>query len=146
MSSEEILQGFLSKDTHKVVASSHEVIHSVITDRSLIEALYPHLGEIKKATQGMSYGGSILPNQRFVDKALKVIEDSRKPDCLCKYSFDDFGQSVQMLEKVGFEIHSEKTENYVTTGEIECPLCHQRYIVEEEFTGWHVTSSRHRAI
>jgi len=94
MSSEEILQGFLSKDAHKIVTSSHEVIHSVITDRSHIEALYPHLGEIKKATQGMSDGGTILRNQRFVDKALRVIEDSGKPDCLCKYSFDDFGQSV----------------------------------------------------
>lgn len=146
MSSEEILAGFLSKDAHKIIASSHAIIHSVITDRNRIKALHPYLDDIKEATQGISYGGAILPNQRFVDKALKVIEDSMKPDCLCEYSFDDFGQSVQMLKKVGFVVHSEKTENYITTGVIECPNCHQRYIVEEEFTGWHVTSSRHRAL
>ena len=146
MSKEEVLQGFLSKDAHKVLAASHEVIHSVINERELIEALVPHLDLIQERIQGLSYGGAILPNQRFVDKALTVISESKESKCLCEYAFDGFGQYAKLMEKYGFILLSEKTEGYVNRGEIECPKCHQRYIVEEEFTGWHVTSTRYRRV
>lgn len=146
MSKEEVLQGFLSKDARKVLTASHEVIHSVITDRERIESLVPHLDLIKEQVQGLSYGGAILPNQRFVDKALTVIKESKGSKCLCEYAFDGFGQCAQMMEKYGFVLLSEKTEGYINKGEIECPKCHQRYIVEEEFTGWHVTSTRYRRV
>lgn len=51
MTKEEILQGFLSKDAHKIWSVSSKVIHSVITNRELIESLVPHLTEIKQATR-----------------------------------------------------------------------------------------------
>ena len=39
MSKEDILQGFMFKNAHKVLTASHEVIHSVINDRDMIELL-----------------------------------------------------------------------------------------------------------
>ncbi len=146
MSKEEVLQGYLSKDAHRVLKASHEVIHSVIKDRDMIESLVPYLEKIQEATQNLSYGGTVLPNQRFVDKALKIIWDSKENQCLCEYAFDGFGQCAKFMEKYGFVLLEEKTEGYVNTGKIECPKCHQRYIVEEEFTGWHVTSTRYRRV
>lgn len=97
----EILQGFLSKEPQKILASSQEVIHSVIVNRDMIKAFY---------------------------------------------AFDDFGQRAKTMVKYGFVLLSEGTEGYINTGEIECPRCHQKYIVEEEFSGGHITNSRHRKI
>jgi len=143
---EEILEDFLSKDARRIWSASGKVLNSVITDREDIEALFPHLGEIRSATSGIDFGGAFLPNKRYLDKALMVIKASKSSECLCKYAFTDYGQSVESLENVGFILLSKKTENFVTMGEVECSRCHQRYIAEEEFTGWHMTSSRHRKV
>ena len=148
MQNEDVLQGFLSKDANRVLVASNEVRKSIITNRGMIEALFPYIDEIEAATCNLSYGGTIMPNWRFVHKALMIIRDSRKKACLCEYAFEDYGQSVKMLGNYGFKILSERVERekYTTIGEIECPLCHQRYIAEEEFTGWHMTTSRHRKV
>lgn len=145
---EEVLQGFLSKDAGRVLKSAGEVTGAVITDREFIEELSPHLNEIRKATQGLNYGGGFLRNQRYVEKALEIISKSRGRECLCEYAFTDYGQSVEALEERGFIVLSKRVDRkkFTTIGEIECPGCHQRYIAEEEFTGGHMTSSRHRKV
>lgn len=143
---EEILEDFLSKDARRIWSASGEVLNSVITNRDDIEALFPHLSEIRNATSGIDYGGAFLSNKRYLDKALEVIKESKGSGCLCEYAFTDYGQSVESLKNVGFILLSKKTENFITTGEVECSRCHQRYIAEEEFTGWHMTSSRHRKV
>lgn len=146
MSKEEVLENFLSGDARKVLNACHAVIHSVVTDREMIESLVPHLSRIKEATKQLNYGGGFAPNQRFVDKALKVIDNSRREKCLCEYSFDKYGQRAEFFVQRGFVLLWEKTEGFVNTGEIECSRCHQRYIVEEEFTGWHMTSTRYKKV
>ena len=143
MTKEEILEGFLSGDPHKIWSASGDVKLSVITDKKVIEDLSPHLAEIKKATRNIDYGGAFVSNQRHIDKALTIIEKSKWQECLCKYAFTDYGQSVESLENYGFILLSKEVDGFVTRGVVECPRCHQRYIAEEEFTGWHMTSSRH---
>lgn len=143
MTKEDILKEFLSGDSHKIWSASGMVIKSVITDRDVIEALVPYLDEIKKATRNIDYGGAFRPNQRYINKALTVIEKSKGKECLCEYAFTDYGQSVDSLKNFGFVILSEEKDGFVVRGEVECPKCRQRYIAEEEFTGWHMTSSRH---
>lgn len=148
MNKDEVLQGFLSKDTKLVLKSVGEVTCSVIRNRELLEELYLHLAEIKKATRGLDYGGVFLPNQRHVDEALEIISKSRGKECLCEYAFSEYGQGIEDLQQKGFILLSKKVdrEKFTTIVEIECPRCHQRYIAEEEFTGWHMTTSRHRKI
>ena len=104
MQSEDVLQGFLSKDADRVLVASNEVRKSIITNRGMIEALSPYIDEIEAATCNLSYGGAIMPTWRFVHKALMIIRDSRIKACLCEYAFEDYGQSVKMLENYGFKI------------------------------------------
>lgn len=141
---DEVLEGFLSKNADKVLKSSREVIRAVITNREMIESLVEDLDKIEEATRGLNYGGLLLPNRRFVDKALMIIRGSKENRCLCDFAFEDVGQSVKSLERnYGFILLSEETKGYINAGKIECPKCNQRYVVEEEDTGWHATSSRH---
>ena len=141
---DKILEGFLSNNADRVLESSHEVRRSIITDREMIEALVEDLDKIEKATRGLNYGGLLLPNRRFVDKALMIIRGSHENKCLCEFAFEDVGQSAKSLQRnFGFILLSEETKGYINAGKIECPKCHQKYLVEEEYTGGHVTKSRY---
>ncbi len=147
MSGEEMLQGFFSGDASRILKACHAVNHAAISDRETIEAVAVYLDEIREVVKGKSYGGAVLPNQRFVDRAVTIIEESKRPTCLCKYVFDGFAQCAASLERsYGFILESEETKGFVNSGIIRCPRCGQRYLVEEEFTGWHMTSTRHRPI
>lgn len=146
MNNEEILADFLSKDAARIKFASGKVLQKVITDKEMIESLVSYLTEIRNAVRDIDYGGGFLKNQRYVEKALMVIAESKWKDCLCEYAFADYGQSVESLQEYGFELLSKAQDGFVTRGVVECPQCHQRYEAEEEFTGWHMTSSRHRAI
>ena len=146
ISKEQIISDMLSGDAERILHASHTVIHSAITNRKLIMNLFPYLSEIKKKTNNLQYGGAILPNKRFVEKAIQMIGDSIEEKCLCEYLFDGFGQNGKSMERVGFVLLEETTDNYINRSIIECPVCHQRYEVEDEYTGWHINTTRYKKI
>lgn len=57
MNKDGILQGFLSKDPKRILSSAGEINSSVITNRGLIEELYPHLPQIREAVREVDCGG-----------------------------------------------------------------------------------------
>ena len=146
ISKEQILLDMLSGEASRVLHASHEVKDSAITNTKLIKELYPYLPEIKKKSSNLQYGGAILPNKRFVEKAIQMIEASVDEKCLCEYLFDDFGQNGKNMERFGFVLLEETMDNYINKSIIECPVCFQRYEVVEEDTGWHINSTRYRKI
>ena len=145
---EQMIADLLSGDEKRILDASHTIIHSGILNRKLINELYPYLSEIKEKTSNLHYGGTILPNSRFVEKAIRMIEDSVGDKCLCEYLFDGFGQNGKSMVKYGFVLLEENIDrdNYINRSIIECSGCRQQYQVEEEYTGWHITTTRHRAI
>jgi len=143
---EQILSDLLSGDAKRILNASHTVINCGITNRKLIQDLYQYLGEIEDKTRNIHYGGGILPNKRFVEKAIRMIRASITEECLCQHLFEKYGQSGKSLQRYGFVLLEEKTEGYINRSIIKCPACNQYYEVEEKYTGGHVTTTEHRRV
>lgn len=142
MTTEEILQNLLSKDTHRVWLAAGEII-SMGQNRERIVPLIPHLREIKKGTAGLSMGGAIVSNQRLVDFALKTIKFHRdSSQCSCHLYPESGGDCIfnpMKEEKLGNikiieTIKLEKSE-WIDYYLVECLRCGQRFkVIERE---WH---------
>ena len=145
---ESMLPDMLSGDEKRILSASHTVIYSAIKNRRLINELHPYLSEIKEKTRNLNYGGTMLPNKRFVEKAIRMIEDSVGDKCLCEYLFDGFGQNGKNMVQYGFVLLEENTDvdNYIHRSIVECSNCHKKYEVEEEYTGWYITTTRYKVI
>ncbi len=146
LNNQQILLDMLSGDEKRILHASHTVIHSGITNRKLLMELHPHLSDIKEKTRSLKYGGSLMPNDRFVEKAIRMIDESVGNKCLCEYLFDFIGQNGKSMVRYGFVLLEENMEGYIDRSIIECSSCHQRYEVEEEYTGWHATITRRKKI
>lgn len=143
---QQILLDLLSGDAKRILDASHKVISCGITNKRFLQDLYLHLHEIEDKTRNIHYGGGILPNKRFVEKAIRMIRASITEECLCEHLFEKYGQSGKSLGRYGFILLEEQTEGYVNTSIIRCPACNQHYKVQEKFTGGHVTSTEHRKV
>ena len=143
---EQILSDLLSGDAKRILDASHKVISCGITNKRFLQDLYLNLHEIEDKTRNIHYGGGILPNKRFVEKAIRMIRASITEECLCEHLFEKYGQSGKSLERYGFILTEEKTEGYVTRSIIQCSACNQHYEVQEKFTGGHVTTTEYRKV
>ncbi len=143
-----LVDNFLSKDPSRILDASHKVINSVVSNRLLIEALVPYLDEIINVTQGINYGGAILSNERFVSRAIDIINTSQTGECLCELSFEGFGYRAESFAKAyGFIlVEPSKSEGFISTGVIQCPICKNKYEVTEEYTGWHTTTTGYKKL
>lgn len=143
---EQILSELLSGDAKRILEASHTVINCGITNKRFLQDLYLYLHEIEDKTRNIHYSGGILPNKRFVEKAIRMIRASITEKCLCEHLFEKYGQSGKSLQRYGFVLLAEKTEGYVNRSIIKCPACNQHYEVEEKYTGGHVTSTEYRRV
>ncbi len=143
-----IVDNFLSEDPSKILDASHKVINSVIRNRPLIEALVPYLDEIISYTAWINYGGAIISNERFVERAIKIIKTSQTRECMCYLTFDSFGCTAEMVaDSHGFIlVEPSKRDGYISTGVIQCPVCKNKYAVSEEYTGWHTTTTKYKKL
>ena len=143
-----LIDNFLSEEPSRILDASHKVINSVVSNRPLIEALVPYLDEIISTTSNLNYGGAILSNDRFVSKAIDIIKTSQTDECLCEFAFEYFGCSAERLAKSnGFLlVEPSKSEGFVSTGVIQCPVCKNKYAVIEEYTGWHTTTTGYKKL
>lgn len=148
ISVQELVNDFLSGYPSQVLDASHRVINLAVQNRLLIEALVPYLGGIINATSGLSYGGAILSNERFVRRAIDIIDASQTSECLCKFMFEPFGYNAESFAKAYdfLLIEPSKSEGFIRTGVVQCPVCKNKYEVTEEYTGWHTTTTTYKKL
>lgn len=138
-----ILQEWLSGDAYRILQAAHDIRHSCITHKETLIELYPSLEQMENISRTMDFGGMILPNKRFVDKALQLIKESVEKACLCSLLFEPFNQNGHLMQKFGFQLLSEDYDTDFMAHEciIQCPACHQKYKMEEYHTSWHMTNT-----
>ena len=72
---------------------------------------------------------------------LAIIEGNNTDDCFCRLLIDTYGPNAEGLARTyGFVLvqKDEDVNEYDTVGIIECPVCHKKYSIYEEYTGWHI--------
>lgn len=141
-----LVKKLLSGDTHSILDSAHFIISTSIMPKtkrmSLLRDCYYNYSLIERNVKSYSYGG-LASNDRFVDRALTIIKDLYNRDCFCDIPLDEFaGSANQLSASYGYTlIDPNEQEDSKIYGVIECPICHKRYLVIEEYTGWHIPSS-----
>ena len=150
MSTEELLKGLMSDDSDEILETAYKINRMVSSNNEQLVELAQHLPQIEENIKGKDFGGVIMSNDRFVYRAIDMIKAAKEGGkCRCEKVFEPFAQNAEYLaSSYGFILvkKSESVSQYVMRGEIECPNCGARYEVEEEYTGWHMTSSRHKRI
>lgn len=151
MTGEEIKKNLLSDDASTILHTAHDILYmstmNVKERESVLNDAYLCLDEIKEHVKDMEFGGAILPNKRFVYRALSLIEQSKDGQCKCMLAFDGYGQDEStMQECYGFRICFHELDGYIERSIIQCPCCKTFYEIENEYTGWHVNTFRHRKI
>lgn len=142
MDLDQVLKEITSRDTHKVWRSSCEII-KYSQNENVISPLIKHLPFIKKKIANLDMGGALLPNQRFVDFAIKIIEfyrDSKGQCSCCLYL--QYGVNPQKEEKNNFISINETMKiegGWVDYYLASCSKCNKGFkIIEREghFTWW----------
>ena len=144
MTTEEIIEKILSRDTHKVWEASIKII-SLGQLRDNILPLIPHLQTIVEKTKGLDMGGAFAPNQRFIDYAIKTIEFHRDHnECACNlYLGPDSVTPDPNREVRSGHVNILDTTfmegNWVDFYKVQCVRCEQLYkVIEREghFKWW----------
>lgn len=138
---EYILEEWLSGQEHRILQAAHDIAHNCIVHKNVLTELYPLRQQMEDIATPLDFGGHILPNKRFVEKALMLIKESIERPCLCALTFERHAQNGHLMQQYGFKLHSEDYDTDFMAHEciIECPVCHQQYKIEEYDTGWHMT-------
>jgi len=148
MTATKILANLISKDTRKVWEAACAII-AMGQDYAKIEPFIPHLTLIAQATANLDMGGAFVPNQRFVDFALKTIEFHRDHNsCACalytaKYT-SNIGGTKRALQYESFNPNKEVKNgnvkiidrvylsgNWIAYYLVSCLKCTQQFRVDE---------------
>lgn len=140
---EYVLEEWLSGQEHRILQAAHDIAHNCIVHKDVLTELHPLRQQMEDIATPLDFGGMILPNKRFVDKALQLIKESVERSCLCSLLFEPFNQNGHIMTQFGFQFLSEDYDTDFMAHEciIQCPVCHQKYKIEEYNTGWHMTST-----
>ena len=144
-----IKKQLLSSDKYVVRKAVFAVIDLVLGPpkkrKAFLSASYENLSLIKENTKGIDMGGIFAPGDRFLSRAIQIIEGNFSEKCFCRLAIDEFGPSANGLAKKGFILvqPDESINAYSRRGIIECPVCHKRYSITEEYTGWHIPTIIH---
>ena len=147
--SETLKKQLLSCDEY-VVRNAVFAVHNLVLKppaqrREFLDSAYQSLPLIKKNLQSIDMGGMFANNNRFSNRAIKIIEGNNTDNCYCRLIIDEFGANAEGLAKKGFILitPNKKIDDYNIEGVIECPVCHKRYRITEEYTGWHISTRIH---
>ena len=133
-----LLSDFLSGDPTRIWSASGAV--RACNDRAVLARLAAFADQIEEETKGIDLGGGILPNSVHLEFALRKLRHVLESDeCLCNFFLGDSLASPEVLARAGqLEVLSNEAnaENYSWLYECRCPLCRNRYLVEE-IGGYH---------
>lgn len=147
---ETIKKNLLSKDKDLIIDTAHAVISTVVLPadkrKELLRPSFESLTKIEESCNGVDLGGLFMPNSRFLRRAISIIQYNDKDECPCEISFELFGGlDAEGLSKYrGFDLvqpsKRDPNNEFVFVGVVECPSCHQKYEVRDEYTGGHMNS------
>lgn len=141
MTTAEIIENIVSRDTHKVWLAACKIIW-LGQQKEKILPLIEYLPEIIEQTKGLEMGGMFAPNQRFVDFAIRTIEFHRDSQlCPCTLYSEHGVDPHKEVEKENIEILETvyTQEPWVDFYLAECRKCSQKFkIIEREshYTWW----------
>lgn len=126
-------------------AVSNSVLKPVAERKAYLAPAYSNIELIKGNTKDIQLGGMFASNSRFLSRAIRIIEGNESDECFCRLLIDEFGSSANGLARQGFILveKDKPLEQYTTRGVVECPVCHMRYEIVEEYTGWHIPTRIH---
>ena len=144
-SGETLKKQLLSSDRDIVYHAVYAVLNLVLKPMSVRKAFladaFQSLSMIKKNLEGVELGGNIVSNNRFASRAVAIIENNNTDRCFCHLLIDTYGPNAEGLAQTwGFVLvqKDEDVNEYDTIGIIECPVCHNKYSIYEQYTGWHI--------
>lgn len=144
-SGETLKKQLLSSDAdivyHAVYAVFDLVLKPPSVRKAFLDEAFRSLAMIKSNLKDVELGGNVVSNNRFADKAIAIIEGNNTDDCFCRLLIDTYGPNAEGLARTyGFVLvqKDEDVNEYDTVGIIECPVCHKKYSIYEEYTGWHI--------
>lgn len=130
----------------KAVFAVHDLVLKPPEERKMfLSDAYQNISLIKKNLDNLDMGGMLVSLNRFADRAIQIIEGNNTENCFCRLLIDEFGPSANGLAKEGFLLiqKDKKINDYSVRGIIECPICHKKYSIVEEYTGWHISTTIH---
>ncbi|MCP1638428.1 hypothetical protein J2T50_000121 [Streptococcus gallinaceus] len=124
---QEILDDLLSKNEH-LMWSGACALNSLSQNPNRVKFFIPYLEKIKSLKLS---GGLLLPSQRFIDRAVKLIEFQRdSPElCSCRFLPEEIEFDPEQLEAGGYVRITKRARGLGDTYLVECLRCHQWYEV-----------------
>lgn len=140
---ETIKQNLLSKNKDLIVEAACVVLRlatePIEKRRDLLKPSFNSLEEIKEAVVGVNLGGGVSNKNLWLEGALEIIEMNNREECPCQIAIQvRYGLNAEGRARYqGFSLikSSRSISEYVDAGIIECPVCHQRYKITDEYTG-----------
>ncbi|MBQ9767772.1 MAG: hypothetical protein IJW37_06685 [Lachnospiraceae bacterium] len=113
-------------------------LYTFVFQRRVLVELSAHRDTIEKRIKKMG----IKMRNGIEEIAIKLIKESPTDRCLCRYAIDlDDAQYGDSLGEIGFIVHKQQWDEYdYRECKVECPCCHQKYMLEGRFNGHsHIT-------
>jgi len=166
MTTGEIIEKIISRDTHKVWEAACKIIE-LGRDREKIAPLIEYLPLITEKTGGLDMGGGFANNQRFIDYAITTIEFHKNNQCPCGLYVAKYTSTHQayLNKKIQYECTNPNREvekgnikildivrieeKWVDYYLVECLKCGTKYKVEEReghYMWWHWIKIKKRKI
>lgn len=135
----------LSPDRSVLRAAAFAVLDFILEDpakrKAFLAPSFESLPLIKENFDHIDLGGIFASGNRFLWDAYKVIKGNDSDECFCTTLFDPYGgPNAEDLSARGFILiqPNRDTGPYTMQGVIQCPICRKKYLITEEYTGWHI--------
>lgn len=117
-----LLEDFLSHDTSRVLHATWEIIRS--RDEAQLNALLPHIAQIRTATERLDMGGMLRSNAGNVDHAIAKLESYRRRECWCaSYPGMDQYEPAKEQDRGHIRIMSASEPGWSMSYVCECTVC-----------------------
>ncbi|SFI37531.1 MULTISPECIES: hypothetical protein [Microbacterium] len=125
-----LLEDFLSRDTSRVLHATWEIIRS--RDEAQLDALLPHIAQIRTATEGLDMGGMLRSNAGNVDHAIAKLESYRRRECWCaSYPGMDQYEPAKEQDRGHIRIISASEPGWSMSYVCKCTVCGRVFNVEQ---------------
>ena len=115
-----------------------KMLYTFVFQRRILVELSAYIDRIEKRIKKED----IKIRNGGIETVIKLIKDSPTDRCLCRYAIDlDEAKYGDPLGEIGFIIHEQQWDEYeYRECKVECPCCHQKYMLEGRFNGHsHIT-------
>jgi|GEM_PF-1789722 len=138
MRADEISRNLLTSDSQKVLAGCFEIKNT--NDRATLRRVAGEILSKRGQVEAVELGGSLIPNDHWLQLALMKLELSQGETCFCTlYAHSDFYDPVKERDanNISVENFTTNRKTWSTSCICKCNQCGQRFDVHGE-GGWHL--------